>query len=265
MTNWFNMNRRSIIAAVGSFTAMGTIGTVTAQNRNGKKSRKQIVESFHEDGLEGVKNEFGKQNLDYTVTSTTLEEKQSKESEITPNAGYDEGSSEVTIMLGENDSHPDRIWATTLMELEGVDTLATYYKGIEDAIGISFNDDHWSVVGSTYKSIQHPDDVEEEGEVSFYSESLEGGGLAVTVDLPVDYYIRSDPRPPETTDVSVMTELRNLDGVAGNIFGTYVHQGGTGSIDTISGGYGGLGVELSGFGSNKIFDIATDGNPDPYM
>ena len=223
------------------------------------------MESFREDGLEGVKNEFEKQNLDYTVTSTTLEEEQSEESELTPHAGYDEGKSKVTLMLGDNASHTDRIWATTLMELEEVDAMATYYKGIEDAIGITFNGDHWSVVGSTYKSIDHPDDVEEEGEVSWYSDSLEGGGLAATVDLPVDHYIRSDPRPPETTDVSVMTELRSLDGVAGNIFGTYVHQGGSGSIDSISGGYGGLGVEISGISSSEIFDIADDENPDPYM
>lgn len=89
--------------------------------------------------------------------------------------------------------------------------------------------------------------------------------MAATVDLPVDHYIQSDPRPPETTDVSVMTELRNLDGVAGNIFVTYVHQGGSGSIDSITGGYGALGVDLSGIGSSEIFDIADDGNPDPYM
>lgn len=223
------------------------------------------MERFHEDGLEGVKNELEKQNLDYTVTSTTLEEEQSEESEVTPDAGYDDDESEVQLMLAESSSHPDRIWATALMELEGVDPLANYYDGIDDAIGISFNGDHWSVVGSTYKTINHPDDVEEEGEVSFYSESLDGGGLAANVDLPVDYYVQGDPRPPETTDVSLMTELRSLDGVAGNIFASYVHNGGSGTIDDISGGAGAIDVDISGIGSSEIFDIADDENPDPYL
>ncbi|WP_152421079.1 hypothetical protein [Natronolimnohabitans innermongolicus] len=244
---------------------MGTIGTVTAQNRNGERSRRQIVESFHEDGLEGVKGEFEKQNLDYTVTSTTLEEKQSEESEVTPEYGYDEDESEVQLMLAENSNHPDRIWATASMALEEVDPFADNYDGTDDAIGISFDDDHWSVVGSTSKTVNYPDGVEEEGEISFYSNSLEDGGLAANVDLPVDFYIRGVPYPPETTNVALMTELRNLDGVAGNIFATYVHNGGSGSIDSISGGAGPIDVALSGWDSTENFDIADDDNPDPYM
>lgn len=259
------MNRRSIITAVGSLTAMETIGTVTAQNRNGESGRRQIVESFYEDGLQGMKNELEKQNLDYTVASTTLEEEQLEESKVTPSSGYDESKSKVSLMLSENDSHPDRIWATAVMELEGVDYFANQYKGTDDAIGISFNGDHWSVVGSTSKVIKYPDDVEEEGEISFYSQSLDGGGLAADVDLPVDHYVRADPRPPETTDVILMTELRSLDGVAGNIFATYAHNGGSGSISEISGGAGPIDVTISGFGAGKIFDIAKEGNPDPYI
>lgn len=259
------MNRRNIVAAVGSLTALGTIGTVTAQKRNGESDRRQIVESFHEEGLEGVKNEVEKQNLGYTVTSTTLEGEQSEESEVTISSGYDEGRSEVSLMLADSRSHPDRIWATAEMKLKGVDYSANYYTGTDDAIGISFNGQHWSVVGSTYETIHHPDGVEEEGETSFYSDSLEDGGLAADVDLPVDHYFRGDPRPPETTDVTLMTELRSLDGVAGNIFASYVHNGGSGTISEISGGAGPIGVTVSGLGAGDIFDIADDDNPDPYM
>ncbi|WP_124193552.1 hypothetical protein [Natrarchaeobius oligotrophus] len=128
------MNRRSIIAAVGSLTAMGTIGTVTAHNQNEERGRGQIVASFHKDGLEGVKNELEKQGLDYNVTSTTLKEEQSEDAEVTPEAGYEEGESEVTLMLAEND-HPDRIWATVLAELEEVDYGANYYSALNVSVG----------------------------------------------------------------------------------------------------------------------------------
>ncbi|WP_124193547.1 hypothetical protein [Natrarchaeobius oligotrophus] len=61
-----------------------------------------------------------------------------------------------------------------------------------------------------------------------------------------------------------MTELESLDGVAGNIFGSYVHNGGSGSISSISGGSGPIGVEYS-LTDGEIFDLTDDGNPDPYM
>lgn len=258
------MNRRNLIRSVGSLTAMGIVGTVTAENRSEKRIRRLIEKRFQEDGLKGVKNELEKHNLDYTETTSTIEGEESEESEITPHYGYDEDESEITLMLAEGTSS-DRIWASVLMELEEVDSWSDDYKGTDDAIGISFDDDHWSVVGSTNISINQPSDVEEEGDISWYSESLEDGGLAAEVELPTDFYIRGAPYPPDWTNVSMMTELRNLDGVAGNIFGTYVHNGGSGYINSVSGGAGPISVELSGWGSSTNFDVATVEDPDEYI
>lgn len=259
-----NMDRRNIIKSVGSLTAMGMVGTVTAQNKNEKRIRELIKKKFQEDGLKGVKNELENHNLDYTETTSTLEGGKSEESEITPHYGYDEDESEITLMLAEGTSS-DRIWATVLMELEVIDSWDDDYKGVDDAIGISFDDDHWSVVGPTYLTIDHPSGVEEDGDISWYSQSLEEGGLAAEVELPTDYYIRGAHYPPDWTNVSMMTELRNLDGVAGNIFGSYSHNGGSGYIDSVSGGAGPISIELSGWGSSTNFDVATDGDPDEYI
>jgi len=254
------MKRRAILSAVGSLTTVGMVGTVTAQNRTEERTRKSIKEAFKQEGPNGVKKELERHNLEYTETTSTLKP---EEEELSTEASYDE--SDVTLMLAEGTSS-DRVWATVYTELEGIDPFGDNYTGVEDAIGISFNEDHWSSVGGGSLAIDYPSDVDEDGDISWYSSSLEDGGLAAEVELPIDYTIQSADYPPDWTNLSLMTELENLDGVAGDIFGSYVHNGGdSGYIDSISGGAGMMSVTLSGWGATTIIDEATVEDPEPYI
>lgn len=257
------MNRRNVVRAVGSLTTMGMVGVGTAQNDDEERIKREVERAFQNEGVKGVKKVLKKYNIDYIESKSPIDRKKAEGSEVTPQWGYGESGSTVSLMLAEG-TKPERIWATVLMELEGVDPMATYYKGVDDAIGISFDGAHWSVVGSTHLTINHPSDVEEDGDISWYSQSLKDGGLAAEVELPVDRYLRGAGIPPEWTDVSLMTELRNLDGVPGNIFGSYHHNGGGGPIQSISGGAGPISVDLSWNGS-KVFDATTVRDPDKYI
>ncbi|GAB7119869.1 hypothetical protein [Natrinema pallidum] len=122
----------------------------------------------------------------------------------------------------------------------------------QDAIGITFNEDHWTVVGDSSRRIQ----PEEAGSVNLFSDSLEGGGFAATVDMPDKMYT--------SANVLLAVSLRNVDGVPGTVVGSYEHNWSVNPTDVkveeITGGKGPIEVTLSGSSSN--WDLAEDTDTD---
>jgi hypothetical protein len=124
-----------------------------------------------------------------------------------------------------------------------VSFLVRSCTNVDDAIGISFNEDHWSVVGTPNVHVDAPNSA------GFYSHSLDQGGLAGEIDLVETPFVSGG-----NVYAELYSALENLDGVAGTIFGSYAHTTANlaGSIDNITGGSQGISVTLSPSPSTNV-------------
>lgn len=162
--------------------------------------------------------------------------------------------------MSQVQSDDDRIFATAIGQLENPEFTYRPAVDVDDVVAISFNGDHWSTVGTTSTWMTTSND-ENEGHITLYSGSL-GGGLAALADLPrKDGHV--DAALPDTATVQIQTEIQNLDGVSGNILGSYVHTR-SGSIESISAGVGGVEMTLDGWTSTQ-WDLAESADPDPLL
>ncbi|AGB16865.1 hypothetical protein Halru_2279 [Halovivax ruber XH-70] len=251
------MRRRKFITVMGSMAITG-VGVTSAKSKPNREQniltaedrriRDGVRKAFKEDGRQGVKEVLEDEGISHSV-STARNRIVNEEHKITSSnpVVYQEDESNITVSAWEM-VEEGRVFAQTLVDLEGLlfrgSPLPTRdSQNVNDVIGISYSDSHWSKVGNPSKW----SDNENRVSPVWYSGSLGGGGIAAEVDLN---------GPPSAATVAVETPLENLDGVAGQIWGTYNHTVAYdwgNNIDSVSAGKGPLSVTLD-WGSKSYWD-----------
>lgn len=248
------MRRRDFVKATGALTSLSMIGTVGAtKNREHgvpldkhNQIRERVWEAFKASGYDGVKKVLDKEEMTYELGKATLGEPD--EGPVSPQYKFDKDDSQLLCNVYPMAAE-DRIFVQALMKLRTMSSGG--YRDaafLNDVIGITYNDDHWSKVGQPTKYGSGVNGVE------WYSQSVEDGGLAAEVDIPEG----PSWSMMEETNVYLETQLENLDGVAGQVWASYDHtnavRGGIGNIVSVSGGVGPLEVDL-GFSAGKYWDL----------
>lgn len=252
MENKNSIRRRTVIKTIGALSAV-SIGTVSVVADDSDNIRERVNDHLLEGDLDAAIDIIEDEDVEYTLETGKLEinkdeDGSEEDDEISPDNRYSETESELNMLLFEG-SHNDSIFASLQVTLDGEVTRFRDARTIDDAIGISFNDDHWSVIGTPTVAATDPH------EADWFSQSLEDGGLAGEVD------ISGNKLEPDKT-VLLETHLQNLDGVPGTIFGAYSHTTAaySGSIEEISGGAGAINVTISS--GNIAWELAEPADPD---
>lgn len=256
------VQRRTLIRTAGGIATVGIIGSAGAKDANRstsqslprKELRKRVLKAVREEGSDGVRQIYEKYGIEYEMTTITPENEK-EDSGKSVQRRNSQSDSELTFVLNPGDND-DRVRASVIMTLKGYALGLQKAHVISDAIGISFDDDHWSVVGSPFinTTTRHHD-------VHFYSASLENGGLAGNVDIGTT----GGGALPDDVNIVLEAQVENLDGVPGSLFGSYEHTHAytSGSIESISGGLGAIDVELSS--GSTAWDIAESLDPEPFL
>lgn len=226
-------SRRSVIKAVGA-ASIGAIGTASASSQSSTLDEidDEVLEAYKTDGRDGVQQVMGEYGLDYEISS---KESPKDESDFSTQDRHWEENSSIDINAFDDPSHDERIRVQAIAKLKTVRPRASSVAFVPDIFGISFDDDHWTVVGE--ESLRTDVDSVD---ISIFSGTLEEGAYAAEV-------THSEPLEP-FINVLLSASLRNTDGVLGQIFTTYEqteHSFPWGSSpDVVIGGGGPLQVEF---------------------
>lgn len=244
--------------------SVGLVGTASADKRandtpSADELNAEIRRAFEAGDTDRVRRLLKGQELKYDLTTATVSEPEpASDADFSVQNRYSESGSDLTVVV-TSATRDDRVWLTVNMRLDGTRERFREAQHVDDVIGIGFNDDHWSIVGQPYLSVINEYDAHS---ATFYSNSLSNGGLAGLIDL--------GPNPlgrlPERAHVTLQTQLRNLTGVPGTLWGSYEHTWAStrlGSISDISGGIGAISVDLSL--SSTVWDLAEAADPNEAL
>lgn len=194
--------------------------------------------------------------LDPDVTADTLEE----DEVLSPDRIYGDPSnsdSELTVAVSDNYYEEDSVYITVMMDLRNDKIILRNSWWCDDAIGVGFNKSDWAAMGepSVYATTDH--------EADFTAQNVSDDALAGTVDIKRQDSLSGAQILPDAT-VSLTGEFKLRDGGEPTIlWGTYSHTvapSPSGSIKSISGGYGGLGLTVS-LSSEVIWSQANPQDP----
>ncbi|MEY7852120.1 hypothetical protein AB7C87_23295 [Natrarchaeobius sp. A-rgal3] len=179
----------------------------------------EVLEAFSENGSDGVHEVLESHELNYRLNSSTVvgreassREDPSDEEELTPQRWFDEDESEINAVAFETSGSNNEARVQVMMSLDGWTGSFRDTTYVEDVIGISWAGD-WT---PTDESIRTPDDNHD---ISFWSESLEGG-VAALVDLSEDSvlpWIDSD-------DDFLLAATLSAGSDPGSVHGYYQHN-----------------------------------------
>jgi hypothetical protein len=265
-------SRRNFLRSAGVLATLGTVGMVGASAEPSELSKKAVNEAFHdgmmEGGASGASQALEALGLDPTVKTTRDFQMgdAGNEGEVTTQLHYgDPEHSDSELVVGlSNAPGADNIYMTVAMFLDSPTDSFRHAMYCPDAIGIGFNKSHWAAMGepSIEATNQH--------DARFTTEDVADDALAGTVKLRDQYDGRPPALPSERFPPSGITltgEFRLLDGVPTTLWGSYTHTWAikqSSTIKTISGGKGGLGVELE-FGASKCWSLAKPSDPRDYV
>lgn len=258
--------RRKIITSVGTFASIGLVGTVSGQdqsdsqkqNESDNNLREQILTAHKINGREAVERLFENKGLAYETTTSTLEDARPDDSDVGAENRYSESNSELNLYLNSIPDHSDRARLTVIVDLDTVRYRPRGRKSIyvDDAIGIGFDGNHWSVVGEPIlNATVH--------EAQWHSNSLKDGGLAGVVELQRSMVTI----PSDGGSVALEGVFQNLDNVAGTLWGSYEHTRAwapSGAISSIEGGAGPISVDLSSSASTA-WELADNVDPSSVL
>ncbi|WP_018258014.1 hypothetical protein [Halomicrobium katesii] len=271
-------NRRTFLLTAGSLATVGATGAVTAQRQSQKPTTDVVGEAFHQglvrNGSEGATRALEGFRLEPSVEATrefqVNEDVQADveaetndtatEQDVEPEYTYnDPENSDSELVVGVSDAGGDEVWVAVGMTLEGLNRTIRNSWWCDDAIGIGYINGDWAPVGEPSVG------ATERHSAKFTSDDVAQDALAGTVDI-VNHNdfgaAAGDSLPSASASLTAKFRLRD-DGEPSTIWGSYTHTfagSPTSSIQGISGGAGGLSVNLS-LGAANAWSIAHPTDP----
>lgn len=263
--------RRNILKSVGSLATISTFGKASANKKTLSKGNKipshalekQLKNAVENNGKDGLKGVYEKHNIDYTETTSELPPmgEEHENEEIGTQDQYSESSSEITVVSGGYDD-TDSTWITNVVDLDDVNKKVRTATAIDDVIGITYNTDHWSLVGNPHISIS--DSEGNVHDISWYSDSYRPGNGILAARVDIDHTGGINATLPSEGTAVMMAKLELQDDTPATVFGTYTHTralAGLGSIESVSVDSGVIEVELSGTSASTAWEKAKPVDP----
>jgi hypothetical protein len=265
--------RRNFLRSAGALTTLGTAGLVGARTESTTPSIEEVNQAFHDGmmagGASGARRALEDLDLDPKVDATRdfqMGEKKDAGT-VTPQLHYGgpkDSDSELVVGLS-NAPGPDNVYMTVAMFLDSPADSVRHAMYCPDAIGIGFNQKHWAAMGEPSIEATNRHDAR------FTAHDVAKDALAGTVKLRDQYDGRPPALPSERFPPSGITltgEFRLMDGgVPSQLWGSYTHTWAlkpSSTIKSISGGKGGLGVEVA-FGASKCWSLAKPSDPRDHV
>lgn len=250
--------RRQFLATAGSsLAALGVAGQASADEvkLTKEKINQAAVRGNERNGSTGIERELMSLGLDPDVTADTLEE----DDVLSPDRIYgDPSNSNSELTVSVMDSYQDNtVYTAVTMDLRGAKFIISNSWWCDDVIGVGFNKSDWAPMGEPSVS------ATTDHEADFTAQNVANDALAGTVNIKRQDTLSGDPILPDAT-VSLTGEFKLRDGgEPTTLWGTYSHTAApspSGSIQSISGGYGGLELTVS-LSSQVIWSQANPQDP----
>ncbi len=267
-------SRRKLLvtsAAALSVSATHSVAGFKSQEPTIKEVQKAVARGIDDSGPKGGKEAMQDLGIDARVQTTqdfqvnehALEtvEKGAKDGEFHAEYAFEDprdSDSEFSLITGDAASE-EEVYITPHMHLDGCSTTTRNSWWVDDAIGVGFTGEDWAEVGEPSVTIDDPH------EARFTSENVEDDATAGTISIEADEAVCASL---ESGDAFLTAKYRlREDKVPSTLWGSYSHTiGGSpySSIESISGGKGGLGLSLS-FSGNTYWSIAKPFDPEEYL
>ncbi|WP_136342282.1 hypothetical protein [Halapricum salinum] len=269
--------RRKFIKSVGSLSLISSIGIASGKRENSGRSHspgegaafrpsgangelhEQMSSAFREGGSDEVESVLERADLAYVHDSGTPESSFETDDEVSTMDRYEKSDSELSV-ASVTIPHTDQISVHVMVDLENVESSVGSATYANDAVGMAFNGDHWSLVGEPDVYAENPHSA------SFFSDSTggSGGGLVGEINLSADPLVL-----PNNSYVELYAELENLDGVAGSILGYYKHTEAfwvehSIPIDNVSIGIDPLSIDIN-TDADTLWDIGKFNDPEDAL
>lgn len=269
--------RRSFLLSAGALAAASTVGTVSASSIDEEITTETITKAFQSASIEGGTEEAERALRDLgleplVVTSQDFDLSIPEEDDDLSGASGDDQELDTEMVYGDPsnsgsyldvavtlppDGADDKVVVTSSMKLKNCDNAIRNSWFSPDAVGIGYNDSDWAPVGTPTVMVTNDHDA------GFTAEDVDDDALAGTVDLVNHTQAPGDSSLPDS--IATLTgEFKLRDGGEWTtMWGSYSHTFSIspyGDIVSISGGTGGLGVELNA-GASMAWSIAEPIDP----
>lgn len=234
--------RKFLATTASSLAALGVVGQASADDAKVTKEEinQAAVRGNERNGSTGIKRELMSLGLNPDVTTDTL----GSDNVVSPDRIYGDPSSsdsELTVSVSDN-YQDDYVYVSVTMDLKSDKYIIRNSWWCDDAIGIGFNKSDWAAMGEPAVS------ATTEHDAGFTAQNVSDDALAGTVDIKrQDLDFEGAILPDATVSLTGEFKLRE-GGEPTTLWGTYSHTvapSPSGSIKSISGGYGGLGLTVS--------------------
>ena len=262
--------RRSFLLSAGTLTVANTVGTVSGSGRNGGFSsetiNKRVLSGVDDNGAEGARQVLEGLGLNPTVKTKRLKSAtrgdSGDEQQITPEYVYgkpENNGTSIIVAASPATSSDDEVWMTVSMKLEDPKHKMRNSWWCPDAIGIGFTKSDWAPMGTP--TVNATDDHT----AKYTAEDVADDALAGTVNIKnhTGGIAIGEALPDASVTLTGKFRLRDR-GEPSTLWGSYTHTYSYipgGEIDSISGGYGGLSIDLNTRAST-VWSIANSADPE---
>lgn len=266
-------SRRNFLRSAGVLATLGTVGMVGASAETSELSKKAVTEAFHdgmmEEGASGARQALEILGLDPIVETTQDFQMGGTENdgEVTTQLHYgDPKGSDSELIVGlSNAPGAGNVYMTVAMFLDAPSDSLRQAMYCPDAIGIGFNTSDWAAMGEPSIEATNRHDAR------YTTDDVAKDALAGTVNLRNHVDRREPGAPPSEkfppSGITLTGEFRLRNGLPTSLWGSYTHTWAYhphAGIKTISGGKGGLGIEVSR-GASKCWSLAKPSDPRDYV
>lgn len=261
--------RRRFLLSAGALTA-ASIGTVSGSSRNEGLStevvNERVLSSVDDNGAEGAKQALEDLGLNPTIKTKSLksarQEETGDEQQVSPEYVYgnpENNGTSIIVAASPATGNDNEVWMSVSMKLEDPKHKMRNSWWCPDAIGIGFTKSDWAPMGtpSVNATADHTakytaDDVADDALAGTVNIKNHAGGIGIGEALP-------------GASVNLTGKFRLRDGgEPSTLWGSYTHTYSPtpgGGINSITGGYGGLDVEVN-LRSDKVWSIARPTDPE---
>lgn len=273
-------SRRKFVKSVGSLWLVGTSGIASAKPNRGKGNdddnglnmrssrdtgfQRSINNAFQKGGSEAVENLLVDKGVRYNHTTLSLNEQEEStdlgDAEYTIQEGFSKSDSEISVStwgcVGSPNDEEITVSIHVGQTLKNTNMTWGSAKYVDDIIGVTWNGDHWEVVGNPIVEATEPHNG------YFYSDSYQDEGIVAKVDLQTHNW--SGWIEDKECVVNLSATVEYIGDNVTPIMGYYEHTEGLSGwdyIENINLVSDGVGIDLSN-NARTLWEMAEFSNPE---
>lgn len=272
------VNRRTFLSSAGALAAFGGTHIASAQSQRDELTTAEVSQAFQkgimEDGEAGARQAWEELGLDPAIEVTQDFQVNTDRDQFRPEstggnnvrteAVYeDPKQSDSKLLAGVSKAGQNEVWMAVAMKLRGCNNTIRNSWWCPDAIGIGYNPSDWAAMGEPTVN------ATKDHTARFTTEDVSQDALAGTVTIKNHNWSGGagcGAIPEAAANLTGRFKLRD-GGEPTTLWGSYTHTfsySPSGTIKSISGGSGGLGVSLT-LDSTPAWSIAHPSDPEDVL